>query len=52
MGLFGDLFDFNKDGKLDTFEKAAKLGAFMQMIDSAENDKLACASLDPDEYDL
>lgn len=36
MGLFGDLFDFNSDGKLDAFEKAAEFGAFMQMIDSEE----------------
>ena len=36
MGLFGDLFDFNNDGKLDTFEKAAEFGAFMQMIESKE----------------
>lgn len=25
MGLFGDLFDFNGDGKLDSFEKAPSL---------------------------
>ena len=24
MGLFGDLFDFNHDGKMDAFEKAAE----------------------------
>lgn len=29
MGLFGDLFDFNGDGKLDAFEEAAEFGAFM-----------------------
>ncbi len=40
MGLFGDLFDFNNDGKLDSFEKAAEFGAFMQMIDSVKNDEL------------
>ena len=28
-GLFGGLFDFNGDGHLDTFEKAAEFGAFM-----------------------
>ena len=38
MGLFGNLFDFNGDGKLDAFEKAAEFGAFMQMIDSEEQD--------------
>ena len=24
-GFFGDIFDFNRDGKLDSFEKAAEL---------------------------
>ena len=36
MGLFGGLFDFNNDGKLDSFEKAAEFGAFMQMIEFEE----------------
>ena len=39
MGLFGNLFDFNGDGKLDTFEKAAEFGAFMMMIESEEKNK-------------
>ena len=47
--LFGDLFDFNNDGKLDSFEKAAEFGAFMQMIDSVKNDELTSAGLDPQE---
>lgn len=49
MGLFGDLFDFNHDGKMDAFEKAAEFGAFMQMIDSVKNDELTAAGLDPQE---
>ena len=49
MGIFGDLFDFNNDGKLDSFEKAAEFGAFMQMIDSEKNDELSSAGLDPQE---
>ena len=49
MGIFGDLFDFNNDGKLDSFEKAAEFSAFMQMIDSAKNDELTTAGLDPQE---
>ena len=37
MGLFGDLFDFNNDDKLDSFEKAAEFDALMHMIDSEEH---------------
>ena len=51
MGLFGDLFDFNNDGKLDSFEKAAEFGAFMQMIDSVKKDELIAAGLDPAELE-
>lgn len=39
MGLFGDLFDFNGDGELDALEKAVEFGAFMDMIDSLEDDE-------------
>lgn len=49
MGLFGDLLDFNNDGKLDSFEKAGDFGAFMQMIDSEKNDELTSAGIDPQE---
>lgn len=49
MGLFGNLFDFNGDGKLDTFEKAAEFGVIMQVIDSEKNDELISAGLDPQE---
>lgn len=49
MGLFGDLFDFNGDGEMSTFEKAAEFGAFMHMIDSVKNEELTSAGLDPQE---
>jgi len=52
MGLFGNLFDFNGDGKLDTFEKAAEFGAFMNMVDSCQKDELTSAGLDIDKLDL
>ena len=39
MGIFGNLFDFNNDGKMDTFEKAAEFGMLMQMIESEEQDE-------------
>lgn len=51
MGLFGDLFDFNDDGKLDAFEKAAEFGAFMDMMDSDDNDEASSFDLDSDEYE-
>lgn len=35
-GLFGGMFDFNNDGKMDSFEKAAEFGFFMHMMDEAE----------------
>ena len=50
-GLFGGLFDFNNDDKLDTFERAAEFGMFMQMMDSEKNDALASAGLNPDDLE-
>ena len=39
MGILGNLFDFNNDGKLDAFEKAAELGMLMQIIESEEQEE-------------
>ena len=36
MGLFGDLFDFNGDGRLDSLESAVEFNAFMNLIESEE----------------
>ena len=52
MGIFGDLFDFNRDGRLDSFEKAAEFGAFMNMISDSQKDEIAAAGLDADELEL
>ena len=38
MGFFGDLFDFNHDGKMDDLEKAAEFSFFMNMIEE-ENEE-------------
>lgn len=35
-GFFGDLFDFNGDGKLDGFEQAADLGFFAFLMEEEE----------------
>ena len=52
MGLFGNIFDFNRDGKLDSFEKATEFGAFMQIIHSEKNDELTSAVPDINELEL
>lgn len=38
-GFFGNLFDFDGDGRLDSFEKAADLGAFLNMVEEAEEEE-------------
>ena len=35
-GLFGGMFDFNGDGKLDSFEKAAEFSFFMEMMSESK----------------
>ena len=49
MSIFGDIFDFNGDGELDSMEKAAEFGAFMQMMEEEESD---CSDdFDDESYD-
>lgn len=36
-GFFGGLFDFDDDGELNDFERAADLGAFVQMMEESGN---------------
>ena len=33
MAIFGNLFDFNHDGKLDSLEKAAEMDFFLEQVD-------------------
>ncbi|MBQ3005868.1 MAG: hypothetical protein IJD88_08030 [Clostridia bacterium] len=49
-GIFGDLFDFNGDGKLDVFEKAAEFAAFMNLIEEDEDDNDEDIDFDEDEF--
>ncbi|WP_461811707.1 hypothetical protein [Faecalimonas sp.] len=52
-GIFGDLFDFNHDGSLDTFEQAREVSFFSELMDAEEKRKaLEAEGLDPDDYDL
>ena len=43
-GFFGDIFDFNDDGKLDMFEQAVDFAAFQQMVKQAELEESGIAS--------
>ena len=38
-GLFGDMFDLNHDGKMDSFEKAADFSTFMSIVDEEEKEQ-------------
>ena len=51
LGLFGDIFDFNHDGKLDGFERAAEFATFACMFDDCERDRDPDDDFDDDEDD-
>ena len=38
MGIFGNLFDFNGDGKLDALEQAMDFGLFVQMMEELDQE--------------
>lgn len=50
-GLFGGLFDFDGDGKLDSFEKAAEFATFMELISESEKTTQNTADDSSDIFD-
>ncbi len=48
-GLFNGLFDFDGDGSLDSFERAAEFGSMVNAMELMKEDALVEAGLDPDE---
>lgn len=50
-GLFGDLFDFDGNGELDSFEQAAEFSMFMGLMNEEGEDAIRSAGLDPDAFD-
>lgn len=60
MGLFGNLFDLNHDGKLSTLEKAMDFSAFVAIMDDADTEmvmheketELEMTGLDVDELEF
>lgn len=52
-GIFGNLFDFNHDGKLDILEQAAEFSFLCELLDAEEKRKAVEAKgLDLDDDDL
>lgn len=51
-GIFGDMFDFNRDGKLDSFEQAAEFAFYSSMKETeADHDELYKAGIDPEDLE-
>lgn len=51
--LFGGLFDFNNDGDIDTFERAAEIAIVTSIIDNEDEvTELELSGLDPDELEF
>lgn len=51
-GFFGNMFDFNHDGKLDGFERAADFAMFTSLMEDEEKTELEMSGLDPDELEF
>lgn len=51
-GLFGGMFDFDRDGELDAFERAAEFMFFEEMMNEEEKTELELSGLDPEELEF
>lgn len=57
-GLFGGLFDFNHDGKLDAFERATEISFIADIMEedggeiNQDREDFATVGLDMDELEL
>ena len=49
-GIFGGIFDFNRDGDMDAFERAAEFGFLQEMINDDDDNDDFYDNLD-DDYD-
>ena len=53
-GIFGDMFDFNRDGKLDAFEQASEFAFIHNVMENEEQskkDELENAGLDVNDLE-
>ncbi len=52
-GILGSMFDFNHDGKLDSFEQAAEFSFLSAMEESEDDhDELYQAGIDPEDLEV
>ena len=51
-GIFGGLFDLNKDGELGLIERAMELAFLEEMINEEEKTELELSGLDPEELEF
>ena len=51
-GIFGGLFDFNHDGKMDAFERAAEFAVLGEMMQKEEKTEFEMSGLDADELEF
>lgn len=51
-GIFGGLFDFNHDGEMDSFERAAEFAFLDEMMQEEEKTEFELSGLDADELEF
>lgn len=51
-GLFGELFDLNRDGKMSVIERAAELAFLEKMMNEEEQTELELSGLDPEKLEF
>ena len=50
-GLFGRVFDFNRDGKMNAFERAAEFAFFEDMMSDNQKTEFELSGLDAEELE-
>lgn len=51
-GIFGSLFDFNGDGKMDVFERAAEFAFLDEITKEDQRNEFEMSGLDADELEF
>ncbi len=51
-GIFGNLFDLNRNGNVDSWERAIEMMVIEGMDDEERREALEDAGIDPDDFDF